>query len=646
MRKRKERTQKARSETLIPNMEERNEEYEAAAAAAEEEEEEEGKGFYACYLLCSLCPRFKGHTYIGFTVNPCRRIRQHNGELTSGAVRTKKKRPWEMMLCIYGFSTKVAALKFEWAWQHPIESLAVREAAIRFKSLSGIANRVKLAFTMLTLPPWQSLKLTVNFFSTAYTNHAAGCPSLPKQMKVQVCSMDELPCYIGDSQISDEIDQEEEWEHEDGENGIGDISQSESSKNISVDNSVAYPNTDHNWERLIEDDGLQRSLLRLQAEARIRALFHVSKDFSFENSVAYPNTDHDWERLIEDDGLQQKIYPEALSTRIGIPDRDVDSSPEALSTRIARFNRSQIVEESTLFELFAETGDNKLGQPTNKILTTTPDASGDQSSPCGSFLRLPEVPSRQPKESLTCREGASLPSFMVGSPLQTPSSSISRFVDTAQAVESRDSAELIKETGCKFGRTRLSSFVVDSPLQPPSSSINRFVDTVQGVKDSDSHELIEGTGPELGRASTQQTTTMTASREDHSPSKTSSLYPPEVRFRQTKKQGRSPLCVLDSPMEKPSSSVIEFPCGLIPKGCVNKMKQANKQQLRTPANDNYDQVASSSSSFHPSPEVEVINLLTPSPDCTIDSFYKQKKRRTLVSRDVIDLTKSPMFVEL
>lgn len=40
-----------------------------------------------------------------------------------------------------------------------------------------------------------SLKLTVNFFSTKYTIHTAGCPSLPKHMRVQVCSLDELPCY-------------------------------------------------------------------------------------------------------------------------------------------------------------------------------------------------------------------------------------------------------------------------------------------------------------------------------------------------------------------------------------------------------------------------------------------------------------------
>ncbi|KAK1353123.1 Structure-specific endonuclease subunit SLX1-like [Heracleum sosnowskyi] len=169
---------------------------------AQEEQDDNGGGghFFACYLLTSLSPRYKGHTYIGFTVNPKRRIKQHNGELTSGAFRTKSKRPWEMALCIYGFPTNIAALQFEWAWQHPTESLAVREAASKFKSFSGIANKVKLALTMLTLPSWQSLDLTVNFFSTKYQRHCAGCPCLPEQMNIQMCSMDELPCYTGDEQ--------------------------------------------------------------------------------------------------------------------------------------------------------------------------------------------------------------------------------------------------------------------------------------------------------------------------------------------------------------------------------------------------------------------------------------------------------------
>ncbi|KAJ6859509.1 hypothetical protein NC652_041711 [Populus alba x Populus x berolinensis] len=182
----------------------------------EGEAAEKGKnGFFACYLLTSLCPRFKGHTYIGFTVNPRRRIRQHNGELRSGACRTKKRRPWEMVICVYGFPTNVAALQFEWAWQHPTESVAVRQAAAAFKSFSGVANKIKLAYTMLNLPSWQSLNITVNYFSTKYKVHSAGCPSLPKNMKVQICPMNELPCYsdLVDN-LFEERDDEDAWDGE------------------------------------------------------------------------------------------------------------------------------------------------------------------------------------------------------------------------------------------------------------------------------------------------------------------------------------------------------------------------------------------------------------------------------------------------
>ncbi|KAJ3704512.1 hypothetical protein LUZ61_008217 [Rhynchospora tenuis] len=158
-------------------------------------------GFFACYLLCSLCPRFKSlsRTYIGFTVDPRRRIRQHNGEITCGAWRTKKGRPWEMVLCIYGFPSNITALQFEWAWQHPNKSLAVRKAASNFKSLQGVANKIKLAYTMLNLPAWENLNLTVNFFSTKYSKFTADCPKLPSQMKFDICEMDEVPCYSEDS---------------------------------------------------------------------------------------------------------------------------------------------------------------------------------------------------------------------------------------------------------------------------------------------------------------------------------------------------------------------------------------------------------------------------------------------------------------
>eukprot|EP00878_Enallax_costatus_P036383 GHUV01040849.1.p1 GENE.GHUV01040849.1~~GHUV01040849.1.p1 ORF type:complete len:112 (+),score=15.18 GHUV01040849.1:180-515(+) len=92
------------------------------------------RSFYGCYLLRSLDPAARIRTYIGFTVNPRRRIRQHNGEISSGAWRTKRGRPWEMVLVVYGFPTHVQALQFEWAWQHPEKSKVVRTVVAQLKA--------------------------------------------------------------------------------------------------------------------------------------------------------------------------------------------------------------------------------------------------------------------------------------------------------------------------------------------------------------------------------------------------------------------------------------------------------------------------------------------------------------------------------
>ena len=83
---------------------------------------------YYCYILCSLNPKYKNQTYIGFTDEPLHRIRQHNGIIKGGAKFTSKRKPWKLMLVVSNFPNKVLALKFEWAWQNPFKSTFTSEA--------------------------------------------------------------------------------------------------------------------------------------------------------------------------------------------------------------------------------------------------------------------------------------------------------------------------------------------------------------------------------------------------------------------------------------------------------------------------------------------------------------------------------------
>ncbi|KAI8601610.1 hypothetical protein EDD21DRAFT_374010 [Dissophora ornata] len=124
--------------------------------------------FYCCYLLASTVSRFKTHGYVGSTPDPIKRLRQHNGDLTQGAKKTSKKRPWKMVMLVYGFPTKVAALQFEWAWQHPERSRQFdKEPLTSLPNSTPTSNKlrkphapvlvqdkVRIVHTMMRRPSW------------------------------------------------------------------------------------------------------------------------------------------------------------------------------------------------------------------------------------------------------------------------------------------------------------------------------------------------------------------------------------------------------------------------------------------------------------------------------------------------------------
>lgn len=124
--------------------------------------------FAGCYLLSSLK---RPRTYIGFTVNPARRIQQHNGERpTGGAVRTSVNRPWIMLAIVHGFITTGQALQFEWAWQNPGKTRCIKLHGAEFCAqplrpkrprFPTPAHQISQLATLLSVPPWARCPLTI-----------------------------------------------------------------------------------------------------------------------------------------------------------------------------------------------------------------------------------------------------------------------------------------------------------------------------------------------------------------------------------------------------------------------------------------------------------------------------------------------------
>jgi structure-specific endonuclease subunit SLX1 len=93
--------------------------------------------YFCCYCLLSE----QQTTYVGFTVDLERRLRQHNRELTGGARATHGK-SWKRILSVTGFPTKQSALQFEWKW---------KDISRRSSGATAVERRCAALITLLNL---------------------------------------------------------------------------------------------------------------------------------------------------------------------------------------------------------------------------------------------------------------------------------------------------------------------------------------------------------------------------------------------------------------------------------------------------------------------------------------------------------------
>ncbi|XP_021707416.1 structure-specific endonuclease subunit SLX1 homolog [Aedes aegypti] len=132
---------------------------------------QEIEDFYGVYLLVSksINPKFAGRTYIGYTVDPNRRIKQHNGgQDAGGAKRTSNRGPWVMVMIVHGFPNNISALRFEWAWQQPKVSRRLKqipELQRKQRKESNFEYNFRILTEMLRIGPWNRLPLTVRWLA-------------------------------------------------------------------------------------------------------------------------------------------------------------------------------------------------------------------------------------------------------------------------------------------------------------------------------------------------------------------------------------------------------------------------------------------------------------------------------------------------
>uniref|UniRef100_A0A1I7UVC3 GIY-YIG domain-containing protein n=1 Tax=Caenorhabditis tropicalis TaxID=1561998 RepID=A0A1I7UVC3_9PELO len=126
--------------------------------------------FFGVYCLISRSDRpcYKNRCYIGYTVDPNRRIQQHNGgRLKGGAKKTDSRGPWDMVCVVHGFPNHVAALRFEWAWQNPGVTKALKGKVLKKeRKETPFAYQLRIACELMNSETFCRFALTFRWLIT------------------------------------------------------------------------------------------------------------------------------------------------------------------------------------------------------------------------------------------------------------------------------------------------------------------------------------------------------------------------------------------------------------------------------------------------------------------------------------------------
>lgn len=117
-----------------------------------------------------------GRSYIGATVNPARRLRQHNGEIAGGAARTRGRGPWHFECVLHGFRTWKEALQYEWAAKY--YSRKCRGVTARREALLALNCRERWTSNS---PPAREVDLTVQHTPGEYGGPPAEYGLVPRR---------------------------------------------------------------------------------------------------------------------------------------------------------------------------------------------------------------------------------------------------------------------------------------------------------------------------------------------------------------------------------------------------------------------------------------------------------------------------------